>query len=182
MDQLYERSKISHLASIDPRAVVDATVTIGHGVRIWQFATIVRQSTLCDDASVSPCAIVDGAWIGKRSIVGPHVLVSPGALVGDDVFIGPNVTFCNDAWPAVSKEGFIADLLRGDYVTINVKDGASIGANSVLLPGITIGKRAMVGAGVAARIDVPDDHLLLDGGVLKPIKPEWRERRMREAR
>lgn len=94
------------------------------------------------------------------------------------MFIGPNVTLCNDRWPAVNKDGFDAEQFKTGMVTIFIYDGASIGANAVVIPGMTIGKKAMVAAGAVVNRSVPDDHLFGRDGSIVAIKPEWRKRRM----
>ena len=78
----------------------------------------------------------------------PFVFIPTGVTIEDDVFIGPNVTFTNDVYPKA----------QGDWklVETHVKKGASIGANSVIVPGVTIGEGALVGAGSVVTKDVPD--------------------------
>lgn len=122
---------------------------------------------LGSDCNVASCATLDGPRFGDRCIICQGVAMGPGFLFGNDVFVGPNVTVCNDLWPMADKLGFDAEQLRvGRYVVV-VRDGASIGANAVVLPGVTIGYRAMVGAGAVASRDVPDDHLLRRDGSMR---------------
>lgn len=169
-------------AFIHSQAHVDASVEIGGGTRVWQFASVIRGTRLGKDCNVASCVTLDGPWIGDRCIVSPGVDISCGFLIGDDVFLGPNVVLCNDRWPSVSKEGFDAGLLRGDFVTVEIKPGAAIGANAVVLPGVVIGRNAMVAAGAVAERNVPDNHLLRRDRTMVAIEPEWRARRMCEAR
>lgn len=157
---------------IDPEARVHASY-IGEGTNIYQFAS-VRNSRMGKDCVVWPFAMIDGSTFGDRCIVASGVVMGPGFLIGNGVFIGPGVVLCNDMWPRVDKSGF--EILG---TVIEVKDGASIGANATLLPGITIGQDAMVAAGAVASIDVPDGCLLDRDGNLRLIKRAWRERRMR---
>lgn len=171
---------VDETAQIHRMAFVDGA-TIGPRTRVWQFASAIRGARLGADCNVASCATLDGPWFGDRCIISQGVAMGPGFLVGSDVFIGPNVTICNDRWPATSKDGFLPDLLRSDFVAVHIKDYASIGANAVVLPGVTIGRRAMVAAGAVACVNVPDDHLLQRSGDLIKIKPEWRAKRMREA-
>lgn len=174
---------------IDPTAfihaqayVMRASVEIGAGTKVWQFASVIRGTRLGKDCVVSSGATLDGPWFGDRCIVGHNVAMGPGFLIGDDVFIGPNVTICNDRWPTVDKENFDAGLLRTEFVAVEIKAGASIGANAVVLPGVVIGRNAMVAAGAVAERNLPDDYLLRRDGAMVPIDPEWRTRRMREAK
>lgn len=167
-------------AMIHPLALVEGA-TVGARTKVWQFASVIRGTRLGEDCNVASCATLDGPWFGDRCIISQGVAMGPGFLVGDDVFIGPNVTICNDRWPATSKDDFFPELLRGDFVTVHIKDNACIGANAVVLPGVTIGKSAVVAAGAVASVNVPDNHLLQRNGDLVKIKPEWRAKRMRQA-
>lgn len=158
---------------VDPSAHV-FNCEIGEGSRVCQFASL-RNVRLGRDCVVWPFVMLDGPTFGDRCIVASGVAMGPGFVIGNDVFVGPNVVFCNDAWPRVSKDSFDPK----DGVSVYVKDGASIGANATLLPGVVIGRNAMVAAGSVAKISVPDNHLLDRNGDVRPIRPEWRERRMR---
>lgn len=86
--------------------------------------------------------------IGRNCKIRPFVFIPTGVHIEDDVFIAPNVTFTNDKYPKAHGEW---KLLR-----TRVKTGASIGANVVILPGVTIGKHALIGAGAVVTKDVPD--------------------------
>ena len=90
--------------------------------------------------------------IGDNCKIRPFVFIPTGVVIENDVFIGPNVTFTNDKYPKTS----------GYWKLLNtrIKIGASIGANSVILPGVTIGKRALVGAGSVVTRDVPDNAVV----------------------
>lgn len=165
-----------------PLAFVDESVSIGPGTRVWQFASVIRGTRLGRDCNVASCVTLDGLWAGDRVIFSPGVDIACGFLIGNDVFLGPNVVLCNDRWPSTSKEGFDVDLLRSDFVTVEVKSGAFIGANAVVLPGVVIGRNAGVAAGAVADRSVPDGYLLCRSGAIVPLKDEWRVHRMREAR
>lgn len=176
-----EPQMIDDTAFIHPLALVEGS-KIGARTKVWQFSSVIRGTVLGEDCNVASNVTLDGPVAGDRCIFSPGVDISAGFVIGSDVFIGPNVVLCNDFWPTTKKEGFRADLLRRGFVTVRVNDGASIGANAVVLPGVTIGKRAMIAANATARHDVPDDYLLRRDGSLVLIKPEWRERRMVETR
>lgn len=172
---------ISPAAIIHNLALVDADCQIGPRTRIWQFASVIRGTRLGADCNVASGATLDGPWFGDRCIISQNVAMGPGFLFGDDVFVGPNVTICNDRWPSTDKADFEIDVLRSDFVAVHVKDGAAIGANAVVLPGVVIGKRAVVAAGAVATRSVPDDHLLTRDGRLLRIDPQCRKKRMVEA-
>jgi len=91
--------------------------------------------------------VEEGVVIGDYCKIRPFVFIPTGVTIEDDVFVGPNVSFTNDKYPRVKGEW---KLLR-----TRVKKGASIGANSVILPGVTIGEEALVGAGSVVTKDVP---------------------------
>jgi UDP-2-acetamido-3-amino-2,3-dideoxy-glucuronate N-acetyltransferase len=97
--------------------------------------------------------IEEGVKIGNNCKIRPFVFIPTGVTIGNDVFIGPNVTFTNDKYPKA----------RGEWtlVPISVKTGASIGGNSIILPGVTIGKNALVGAGSVVTKDVPDNAVVV---------------------
>lgn len=171
-------------AQIHPLAFVDDTVSIGKGTRIWQFASVIRGTRLGENCNVASGATLDGPRFGNRCIICHNVAMGPGFWFGDDVFVGPNVTICNDAWPATHTRGFDQAALRAGYapfVTVRVGDGVAIGANAVVLPGVVIGNHAVVAAGAVVDRAIPADHLLRRSGEIVSIRPEWRERRMRRS-
>lgn len=96
--------------------------------------------------------VEEGVVIGDRCKIRPFVFIPTGVVIEDDVFVGPNVTFTNDKYPEVSGEW---QLLK-----TWVKKGASIGANSTILPGVTIGIGALVGAGSVVTNDVPPGEIV----------------------
>lgn len=130
--------------------------TIGEGTGVWAFAHILPGAAIGRD-----CNICDHVFIENRVHVGDRVTVKcgvqlwDGVRVEDDVFIGPKVTFTNDPFPR-SKQHL------GTYPETLIRQGASIGANATLLPGITIGKGAMVGAGAVVTRNVPP-HAVVAG-------------------
>jgi UDP-2-acetamido-3-amino-2,3-dideoxy-glucuronate N-acetyltransferase len=154
-------------AYIHPLAHVECTARIGARTKIWQFASVVRGAVLGADCSVASSVTIDGARFGDRCVISQGVTTCPGLSFGDDVFLGPNATFCNDRWPSVDKTGFDIAEFDGSKWTIIVQRDASIGAGAVVLPGVVIGRGAMVAAAAVVRYDVPDGHLLTrDGRVL----------------
>ena len=106
-------------------------------------AVIGRDGNIC-----SHCFIENKVVVGDRVTIKCGVQLWDGVTLEDDVFVGPNVTFTNDLQPR--SRNAAAELLP----TV-VKKGASIGANATILPGLTIGEGAMVGAGSVVTKDVP---------------------------
>lgn len=126
------------------------STTIGAGTRIWQFVVVLAGARIGQDCNIcSHCLIENDVVIGDRVTVKSGVQLWDGLRVGNDVFIGPNVTFTNDKFPR-SKQ------YPQYFANTVVMAGASIGGGAVLLPGITIGSRAMVGAGAVVTCSVPD--------------------------
>jgi len=131
-----------------PNAVVE-TQNIGKGTRVWAFAHVLPDAIIGAD-----CNLCDHTFIENDVIVGDRVTVKSGVqlwdgiTLEDDVFVGPNATFTNDPFPRSKKypEKFPRTVIR---------KGASIGANATILPGLTIGQYAMVGAGTVVTKDVP---------------------------
>ncbi|MGI8677506.1 MAG: WxcM-like domain-containing protein [Jatrophihabitans sp.] len=129
--------------------------TVGIGTRVWAFAHILPGAQIGAD-----CNICDHVFVENDVVVGDRVTVKcgvqlwDGLRVGSDVFIGPNATFSNDPFPRSRH--------RPDrFARTMVQDGASIGANATILPGVTIGRSAMVGAGAVVTRDVPANAVVV---------------------
>lgn len=137
-----------------PQALVE-TSEVGEGTRIWAFAHLLPGARVGRD-----CNICDNVFIENDVLVGDRVTIKCGVQLWDgvrlehDVFIGPNATFTNDPLPR-SKQ-FLAK-----YPETVVRRGASIGANATILPGVTIGRYAMVGAGSVVTRSVPPYAVVL---------------------
>lgn len=169
---------IHETALIHPKAHVEGA-SVGAGSKVWQFATVIRGTVLGADCSVGAGAVLEGPVIGDRCKIGPGVHIGPGFLIEDDVFIGSNVVLCNDMWPAASQDGWDVEALRSGLITVRVEDGAAIGVNAVVLPGVVVGAKSLVAAGAVVTRDVPAGMLWGRDGSVAPIKPEWRKHRMR---
>ena len=127
---------------------------IGPGTTIWQFTVVLAQARIGRNCNIcSHCFIENDVVLGDNVTVKCGVYLWDGLAIEDGVFIGPNVTFTNDKQPRskVYPERFLRTVLKA---------GASIGGGAVLLPGLTIGKRAMIGAGAVVTRDVPDDGVV----------------------
>lgn len=130
------------------------TTDIGDETRIWQFTVILAQAKIGKNCNInSHCFIENDVTLGDNVTVKCGVYLWDGVHIEDNVFIGPNVTFTNDKKPR-------SKVYPDQFLKTIVKEGASIGGGAVLLPGICIGKRAMIGAGAVVTRDVPDDGVI----------------------
>ena len=126
---------------------------IGDGTRIWQFCVVLPGAKIGRDCNIcSHCLIENDVVIGNNVTVKCGVQVWDGITLEDNVMIGSNVTFTNDMYPRSKNKDWT--LLR-----TRVCKGATIGAGSVILPGITIGEGAFVAAGSVVTKDVPAGEL-----------------------
>ncbi len=124
------------------------TASIGEGTNIWQFCVVLPDAQIGADCNIcSHCFIENDVIIGDRVTIKCGVQVWDSIRIEDDVFIGPNVTFCNDRYPKSRNK-------ERHYEAVIVKKGAMIGANSTILPGVTIGEGAVIAAGSVVCKDV----------------------------
>jgi acetyltransferase-like isoleucine patch superfamily enzyme len=131
-------------------AVVEEGVVVGRRTRIWAFAHVLTGVTIGEDCNVCDHTFIEGrVRIGNRVTIKCGVSLWDGVVVQDDVFIGPNVVFTNDKRPR-------SRVRPPEYPEIILKEGCSLGANATILPGLTIGRWAMIGAGAVITRDVPD--------------------------
>jgi acetyltransferase-like isoleucine patch superfamily enzyme len=127
---------------------------IGQNTRVWQYCVILEHAKIGKDCNIcAHCLIESDVIIGDRVTVKSGVQLWNGLRVGDDVFIGPNVTFTNDRFPRSLKK-------PEKFLTTTIHDGASIGAGAVILPDITIGRKAMVAAGAVVTRSVPPNAVV----------------------
>jgi UDP-2-acetamido-3-amino-2,3-dideoxy-glucuronate N-acetyltransferase len=141
-------------AFVHPQALCESS-TVGEGTRVWAFAHVLPGAEIGRD-----CNICDGVFIENDVVVGDRVTVKcgvqlwDGVRLADDVFVGPNATFTNDAFPR-SKQ------YPDRFSSIVVGTGASIGGNATLLPGVSVGRHAMVGAGAVVTRNVPPNAIVV---------------------
>ena len=127
---------------------------IGEESKVWQFTVILPKATIGRNCNInSHCFIENDVWIGNNVTVKCGVYLWDGMRIDDNVFIGPNATFTNDKKPR-------SKVYPEQFMRTHIMEGASIGAGAVLLPGIRIGKRAMIGAGAIVTRDVPEDGVV----------------------
>ena len=123
---------------VHPQAICEST-TIGEGTRVWAFAHVLPGAKIGRDVNLNDGVFVENdVTIGDRVTVKCGVQVWDGVHLADDVFVGPNVTFTNDPFPR-SKQW------PEKFIETRIDQGASIGGGAVILPGVTVGRRAMIG-------------------------------------
>lgn len=129
--------------------------TVGKDTRIWAFAHVLPGAVIGAE-----CNICDGVFIENDVIIGNRVTLKCGVQIWDgitledDVFVGPNVTFTNDKFPRskIYPDAFLRTIIR---------KGASLGANSTILPGVTVGVNSMIGAGAVVTKSVPPNAIVV---------------------
>jgi UDP-2-acetamido-3-amino-2,3-dideoxy-glucuronate N-acetyltransferase len=147
---------------IVPSADVDERARIGDGSSIWHLAQVREDAVLGDNCIVGRGAYVGpGVRMGDNCKLQNHALVYEPAVLEDGVFVGPAVVFTNDHFPrAVAPDGTLKRADDWEAVGVTVREGASIGARSVCVAPVTIGRWALVAAGSVVVKDVPDFALV----------------------
>ncbi|MGC6452822.1 MAG: acyltransferase [Candidatus Puniceispirillaceae bacterium] len=140
---------------IHPSAIVDDGAQIGESCRIWHFVHICTGAVIGDGSSIGQGGFVGGrAVIGKRCKVQNNVSIYDGVTLEDEVFIGPSAVFTNVYNPR-------ATIVRKDeYRETLVRRGATVGANTTIICGVTIGCHSFIAAGAVVTKDVPDYGLV----------------------
>jgi len=137
--------KIHDLADVQSK-------NIGAGTTIWQFCVVMAGARIGTDCNIaSHCFIENDVVIGNRVTIKNGVYVFNAIEIEDDVFIGPNVTLTNDVYPR-SRRG--SERAERVYPRTTICSGASIGGGATILPGITVGEKAVIGAGAIVSRDV----------------------------
>lgn len=128
---------------------------IGDGTKIWQFCVVLPDAVIGSNCNIcSHVFIENDVKVGDNVTVKCGVQLWDGVELEDNVFVGPNVTFCNDRYPKSGNKNFKLEK-------VIVKKGASIGANSTILPGVTIGENAVIAAGSVVTKNVGDNEMFL---------------------
>ena len=137
---------------IHPLSDVNST-NIGKDTNIWQFCVVLEKAKIGNNCNISAlCLIENDVVIGNNVTVKSGVQIWDGITIEDNAFIGPNVTFTNDFLPR-SKQ------YPNSFLYTLIQKNASIGANSTLIGGITVGKNAMIGAGSVVTKNIPNNTL-----------------------
>jgi UDP-2-acetamido-3-amino-2,3-dideoxy-glucuronate N-acetyltransferase len=130
-------------------------VKLGKNVKIYDFVNLYG-CEIGDNTKIGTFVeIQKNAVVGKNCKISSHTFICEGVRIEDDVFVGHNVTFINDMYPrATAEDGKMQTEEDWKVVPTYVKKGASIGSSVTVLAGVTIGERAIVGAGAVVTKDV----------------------------
>lgn len=126
---------------------------VGSGTTIWQFCVVLPNAKIGKNCNICANVLIENnVIIGDNVTIKSGVQIYDGITIEDNVFIGPNVSFTNDLKPRSKK-------YPREFTKTFLKTGCSIGANATILPGITIGEFAMIGAGSVITKNVPNNQL-----------------------
>ena len=152
----HNRPYIHTSAEVSPQAI------LGPGTRIWHQAQVRERASLGANCIVGKGAYIDfDVSVGDNCKIQNGVYVYHGVTLEDGVFLGPGVILTNDRLPrAINPDGTQKSDADWEVGPILIKRGASIGAGAVILPGITVGSFALVGAGSVVTGNVPDQGLV----------------------
>ncbi len=132
-----------------PNSLVESE-NIGANTRIWAFAVVQKNVIIGEDCNLCNGVYVEnGVSIGNRVTIKNGISLWEGLKIEDDVFLGPHAVFTNDKFPR-------SKMHLGNFLSTEIKMGASVGANSTVLCGITLGKYCLIGAGSVVTKSVPD--------------------------
>lgn len=137
-------------------------VKLGENVRLSQFINLYG-CAIGDETKIGAFVeIQKNAVVGKRCKISSHTFICEGVVIEDNVFVGHGVTFINDSFPrATTDDGALQTENDWKVEPTIVRRGASIGSGSTILSNVTIGERAMVGAGSVVTRDVPADAIVV---------------------
>jgi UDP-2-acetamido-3-amino-2,3-dideoxy-glucuronate N-acetyltransferase len=137
-------------------AVIDEGCIIGKGTKIWHFSHIMKESEIGENCNIGQNVVISPhVKLGNNVKVQNNVSIYTGVICEDDVFLGPSMVFTNIVNPRS------AVIRKDQYVTTIVERGASIGANSTIICGHTIGRFSFVGAGAVVTRDVKPYSLVV---------------------
>ena len=142
--------------SVHPTAVIDHPCQIGDGTKVWHFSHIMENAVLGPGCNLGQNVVISpGVRLGRNVKVQNNVSVYTGVELEDDVFCGPSMVFTN----VINPRSHINR--RNEYQKTLVRQGATLGANSTVVCGTTIGRHAFVAAGAVVTRDVPDHALMM---------------------
>jgi UDP-2-acetamido-3-amino-2,3-dideoxy-glucuronate N-acetyltransferase len=133
---------------VHPQGICESE-QIGEGTLIWAFAHVLPGATIGRNVKINDHVFIENdVLVGDRVTVKCGVQLWDGTTLEDDVFVGPNVTFTNDKFPRSNRPPEV-------FERTTIEAGASLGGGATILPGVTVGRSAMVGAGSVVTRDIP---------------------------
>jgi UDP-2-acetamido-3-amino-2,3-dideoxy-glucuronate N-acetyltransferase len=141
---------------VDPSAIVDQPCVIGEGTYIWHFSHVMKNSTIGKKCNFGQNVhVASGVKVGNNVKIQNNVSLYTGVELEDDVFCGPSMVFTN----VINPRSHVSR--KNEYQRTLIRRGASLGANSTIVCGTTVGEYAFVGAGAVVTKDVPDHALVV---------------------
>ena len=154
---------------IHETAIIDKGAKIGAGSRIWHWVHI------CSEAKIGiNCSFGQNVFVGNNVVIGDkckiqnNVSIYKGVVIEDKVFIGPSVTFTNDLYPEV--EGWNDERI----VNTLIREGASLGANSTIICGVSIGVNSLIGAGSVVTKNI-DSNTVAYGNPAITVREDYKK-------
>jgi acetyltransferase-like isoleucine patch superfamily enzyme len=143
---------------IHPTADVSPKAALGEGTRVWHEAQVREGAVIGRNCILGKGVYIDfGVQIGDNVKIQNRSSIYHGVTLESGVFVGPHVVLTNDLLPrAVNPDGELKSDADWELGRIVVREGASLGAGAIIVPGVTVGRWAMVGAGSVVTSDVPD--------------------------
>ena len=133
----------------------DCQTKVPESTNIWQFCIVLPKAQIGENCNICAHVLIENdVHVGNNVTIKSGVQLWDGVTIEDNVFVGPNVTFTNDLYPRSKQH-------PKEYAKTILKKGCSIGANSTIVCGVTIGENAMIGAGSVVTKDVPEGELWL---------------------
>src|SRR5581483_1508247 len=150
-----------HAVSAPDFSRIAPDVVLGRDVSIYGFVNLYG-CTIGDETKIGCFVEIQrGVTVGARCKISSHSFLCEGVTLEDECFIGHGVMFINDKWPrATSESGALKNDADWELAPTRVRRGASIGSGAVILCGVTVGERAVVGAGAVVTRDVPADAVV----------------------
>lgn len=147
---------------IHSTAEISSGTTLGKNVALWHYVQVREGVSIGDNTTLGKNVYVDkNVVIGANCKIQNNCSVYQGVTIESGVFVGPHCVFTNDKMPrAINSDGTLKQQTDWQVEKTLVKEGASLGARAVVLPGLTIGRFALVGAGSVVTKDVPDYGLV----------------------
>lgn len=153
--------------------IIAPDVKLGKNVKLFSFVNLYG-CEIGDNTKIGTYVeIQKNAVVGHNCKISSHTFICEGVHIEDNVFIGHNVTFINDLFPrATTSEGKVQTDVDWEVIPTFVRKGASIGSSATILAGVTIGEKAIIGAGAVVTKDVPSSSIVAGNPakVLRRIK------------